>query len=324
MIDLKHHTVDWVSFRQALSLSLATGRPFVHRGAMRFVNDNPPYSAFLSDFDQFFQDHALGHFTAEVDDISFTPKRPLTFGSYRVMVNPYSSAVEMMLLLAPAFFRCCFRSRILFSGVSHSPISQGSSWMKESFLAVLERMGLYAGLSLRRFGFYGSGGGALEARIYPSEARAVSVGTRGKMAVTGARVYIAHLDTAIAREQKEALRESLTIDPARAGILEVRDCDGAWNHAEAYLSMDGLPVVLSENVPVYDFDGRNVFSAESASRAAAVLARRAGEAAASGRLPADLVREAVPYAVMTGSGIDLEGYPDDVRETQELARMFLD
>ncbi len=323
MIDISPHAVDWVSFRQALSLSLATGKPFAYRGAMRFINENPPYSAFLSDFDMFFQEQGLGHFMAEGDDISFTPKGPLSFGSYRVTVNPYSSAVEMLLLLALPLFNCPFRTKLLFSGVSHSPLSPGTSWMKESFLAVLEQMGLYAGVSLRRFGFYGSGGGVMEARVYPSEAKAVKLAARGELTCTGVRVYIAHLDTAIAVKQKEALRETLGLDQARAGILEVQDCDGAWNHAEAYLAMAGFPIVLWESAPVYNLDGKNIFTEETAFRAAESLALRAREFIASGKLPSDLVREAAPFAIMTGSEIGLDSYPDVVLEAGDIARMFL-
>jgi RNA 3'-terminal phosphate cyclase len=323
MIDIRSHTVDRVSFRQSLSLSLLSGRAFTYRGALAFVNANPPFSAYLSDFEQLFRDRDLGAFRVEGDDISFIPK-PVRFGVMNIPVNPYSSAVEMTLLLAPALFRREFRSKLLFSGVTHSPLSPGTSWMKESFLAVLEKMGLYASCSLRRFGFYGSGGGALEARVYPAEDRCAVIATSGPIAITGARVCIAHLDASIAREEKEALCAELTLDPSRAGILEVRDCDGAWNHAEVYLLMDGIPLVVSEAVPVYDFDGKNRFSEEGAAQAMRVLARRVRETVDAGRLPDNLVREIVPYAMMTGSAFDVDSYPEAVREAVETAKLFLE
>ena len=323
MINIQTRTVDRVSFRQALSLSLLSGRAFTYRGALAFVNANPPFSAYLSDFEQLFRDRDLGSFRVEGDDISFSP-RAVRFGVMDIPVNPYSSAVEMTLLLAPALFRREFRSKLLFSGVTHSTLSPGTSWMKESFLAVLEKMGLYASCSLRRFGFYGSGGGALEARIYPAEDRRAVIAARGDIAVTGARVCIAHLDASIAREEKEMLSADLALDPSRAGILEVRDCDGAWNHAEVYLVMDGVPLVVSETVPVYDFDGKNRFSNEGTAQSMKDLARRVRETVAAGRLPEDLAREIIPYAMMTGSAFDAAGYPDPVREAFEVAQMFLE
>lgn len=322
MIDIRSRTVDWVSFRQALSLSLLTGRPFAYRGALAFVNANPPYSAFLSDFELLFQERNLGSFTVEGDDIAFTPK-PVRFGNWRVSVNPYSSAVEMLLLLAPALLRQEFRSKLAFSGVTHSPLSPGTSWMKESFLAVLEKMGLYASCALRRFGFYGSGGGGMEARVYPVEEKRADICTTGKISVAGARVYIAHLDASIAVRQKEALCAALGLDLSRAGVLEVQDCDGAWNHAEVYLVLDGIPLVVSETVTVYDFEGKNRFSEERALATMPALAARAREAVASGRMPDDLAREIVPYAVMTGSAFDVSAYPDAVRESAKTARAFL-
>ena len=323
MLNIRSHTVDRVSFRQALSLSLLTGRAFTYRGAMGFVRANPPFSAYLSDFEQLFRDRDLGAFRVEGDDISFSPKT-VRFGVMDIPVNPYSSAVEMTLLLAPALFRREFRSKLLFGGVTHSPMSPGTSWMKESFLAVLEKLGFYGSCSLRRFGFYGSGGGALEARIYPAEERRAVITTRGPITITGARVYIAHLDASIAREEKEALCADLALDPSRAGILEVRDCDGAWNHAEVYLVMNGLPLVVSEAVPVYDFDGKNRFSEEGAAQSMKDLALRVKETIEAGRLPDDLVREIVPYAMMTGSAFDVAEYPEAVRESVEVAHLFLE
>lgn len=322
MIKLQTRTVDRVSFRQALSLSLLAGRAFTYRGALAFVNANPPFSAYLSDFERLFRDRDLGAFRVEGDDISFSPG-PVRFGAIDIPINPYSSAVEMTLLLAPALFRREFRSKLLFGGVTHSPLSPGTSWMKESFLAVLEKMGLYASCSLRRFGFYGSGGGALEARVYPAEERRAVIATRGPVAITGARVYIAHLDASIAREEKESLCADLALDPSRAGILEVRDCDGAWNHAEVYLVMDGVPLVVSGTVPVFDFDGKNRFGEEGAAQAMKDLARRVREIAEAGRLPDDLAREIVPYAMMTGSDFDVAEYPEAVRESVEVAHLFL-
>ena len=323
MIEIQPRTIDWVSFRQALALSLLTGRPFAYRGALAFVNANPPYSAFLSDFELLFRDRNLGMFSVEGDDISFSPK-PVRFGNWRVSVNPYSSAVEMMLLLAPALFRQEFRTKLAFSGVTHSPLSPGTSWMKESFLAMLERMGLHASCALRRFGFYGSGGGGMEARVYPAEEKGADISSTGKISVAGARVYIAHLEASIAVRQKEALCAGLGLDLSRAGVLEVQDCDGAWNHAEVYLAMDGIPLVVSETVPVYDFEGKNRFSEERALAAMPALAARARETVASGRVPDDLAREIAPYAVMTGSSFDVSAYPDPVRESLEMARLFIE
>ncbi|MBP7585255.1 MAG: hypothetical protein KBA61_14540 [Spirochaetes bacterium] len=123
--------------------------------------------------------------------------------------------------------------------------------------------------------------------------------------------------------QKEALCAGLGLDLSRAGVLEVQDCDGAWNHAEVYLAMDGIPLVVSETVPVYDFEGKNRFSEERALAAMPALAARARETVTTGRMPDDLAREVAPYAAVTGSAFDVRAYPDPVRESAETVRAFL-
>ncbi len=322
MIDIRSTPIDWISFRQALSLSLLTGRPFRYRGALSFINAHPPYTAFLSDYEQLFQTYSLGEFLTENEDISFMP-RPVRYGTFPVSVNPYSSAIEIMLLMLPVLFRQEFRSRLLISGVTHSPLAFGTGWMKESLLGLLESMGLFASCTLRRFGFYGSGGGGLESRIYPAEKKRAEIPIRGEISVYGARVFIAHLDTEIARAQKEMIAEELGIDPGKAGILEVRDCDGAWNHVEAYLMMGNLPLVISETTPVYDFEGRSNFSREGAMETPLRLARRVREVIEGERIPEELLRESLPFLMMTGGEVNLEDYSASVRETEKSCRLFL-
>ena len=323
MIEIHSNEIDWIAFRQALSLSLLTGRPFIYRGALAFINANAPYSAFLSDFELLFQNYNLGEFHIKNDDISFIPK-PVRFGTFDISVNPYSSAIEILLLLLPVLFHQEFRSRILISGVTHSPLSFGTGWMKESFLALFESMGLYASCSLRRFGFYGSGGGGLESRVYPAEKKKAAIPLQGDISAYGARVFIAHLDSSIARSQKEIIEGELGIDSQKTGILEVRDCDGAWNHAEVYLMMGNLPLVISETTPVYGFEGENLFSPERALETPLRLAKRVREIITEGRMPDDLLREAISCMILTGNDVGLETFPVCISEAEKTARLFLD
>lgn len=313
---------DWVLIRQALSLSLASGRECRIKGGLAFINRNQPFSAFLSDFEELFQKCQFGRFATEGDDVLFYPK-PVRFGNFTIQINPYSSAIELLLLLMPTLFRQEFRSRLHLSGVTHSPLSFGTSWMKESFLASLERLGLYASCTLRRFGFYASGGGFIEAKVYPAEAKnAPETCTASDEAkLTGARIYIAHLDSSIAIREKDFLREALGLEEGNAGILEIRDCDGAWNHAEIYYLAKGLPAVLSEAVPVYDFYGKFIFSENAIIPAMGKLAAKTRTLLEKASLPEALEREIALYRVMTGNAT--EDASESVKASIELAEQFM-
>ncbi len=321
MILVSLQNPDWVLIRQAISLSLAHQMDCRIAGALEFLNCNPHITAFLSDIEEFCVRYDFGNFSTEGNDVLFYPKFP-RFGNFTISINPYSSAIELMLLLMPALFKQIFRSRLYLSGVTHSPFTFGTSWMKESFLAALEQMGMYASCTLRRFGFYASGGGLIEAKVYPAEAKRLSeFNIPGDSArFTGARIYIAHLDSSIAVQEKNFLCEDLGLDEAQTGILEIRDCDGAWNHAEIYCLVDGLPVVFSETVPVYDFSGAFIFSENSIQPAMEKLVNNTRVALQNAWLPEELEKEIAIYHAMIGNTAEYRS--KSARASAELAAQF--
>jgi hypothetical protein len=305
MIHIAPAQIDWVLIRQTVSCALASGKSCRISGAVDFLNSHPHYSAFLSDFEECFQRYDFGRFELDGNDILFYP-RPVRFGSFQITINPYSSAIEMMLLLMPALFSREFRSRLFLSGTTHSPFTFGTSWMKESFLALLERLGLYASCALRRFGFYGSGGGGIEAKVYPFESKKFSETTASNPpTIVGGRIYIAHLESNIALMEKEMLCGLLQVDAGKVGILEIRDCDGAWNHAEVYCTLFDIPIVVSETVPVYDFSGTFVFSKNTILTKMEMLAEKARAFIACEVLPEEMERELAPYFILTGNHFEL-------------------
>ncbi len=321
MISVSLPHLDWVLLRQALSLSLAFDKECRLEGGLDYIKCNEPFSAFLSDVEEVIQKYQFGHFTIDGEDILFFPK-PAHFGNFSIQINPYSSAMEILLFLMPALFRQEFRSRIFLSGVTHSRFSFGTSWMKESFLTALEQMGLYASCTLRRFGFYASGGGLIEAKVYPAETKTTmgSPISNNETRLTGARIYIAHLDSSIAVREKNYLCVSLSIDEAKTGILEIRDCDGAWNHAEVYCITKEMPVVLCETVPVYDFSGKFIFSENTIIPSMEKLANKTRAFLDGASLPDELEREIALYRVIAGNSGKFTS--QSAMESADLAAQF--
>lgn len=322
MISISPSHLDWVLIRQSISLSLAFGKECRIVGGLTFINNNQPFSAYLSDIEEVFRTHQFGHFDAKGNDLLFYPK-PVHFGNFTISINPYSSAIELMLLFMPALFRQEFRSRIYFSGVTHSPLSFSTSWMKDCFLSILEQMGFYASCMLRRFGFYASGGGLIEAKVYPAESKSAydACISFDKAILTGARIYIAHLDSSIAIREKNLLREMLGLDEGNTGILEIRDCDGAWNHAEVYCAIQEMPVVLWEPVPVYDFSGTFIFSEKAAQLTMEKLASKTHAFLEGSSFPDELEREIALYRVMTGNTAECTS--QSARASAELTSQFI-
>lgn len=282
--------MSWTHLRQALSLSLLTGKE-VSIAAGHILASSFEARATFDDIAGVLERLCGSRPTVENGTVVFSP-RPIKPGRYRIDTGPFSSAIEPVLLLMPALFHCDFRSVIECTGVTHSPISYPTSFVKESLLAFLERLGFMGSLRLSRFGFHGSGGGAVEARIYPRESMRSAIPLDGKAELVGARVIFSHVSRELADMEKRMIADRLGLEEERVSILEVVDADGCGNSLSAVLNLDGLPIVIFREITIVDQSGRIVVSegdVEGAIDAIADEARRAMELGITDRLAGELI-----------------------------------
>ncbi|HSV95316.1 MAG TPA: RNA 3'-terminal phosphate cyclase [Spirochaetota bacterium] len=302
MIGLSLPEIDHVALRHAISLSLATGRAFRLADGFRFVRENPVAGSLLADWENALGMLSAGSFGSDGDDLLFRPGT-LKHGDYSFVTGAFSSALELVLLLIPPLTRLEYRSTLGVRGVTHSDLTYTTDFANITIFDLLERMGFYIHLSLKRFGFYGSGGGLLEAKAYPEESSGVFPALRYRdVRITGARVYIAKLPTDIAMTQREMLVERAGIPASAVGIVEVLDADGPGNFIQAYAECDGGVRIVQAASPVYSGEGAYIFSREVAAETARSAVEECGRLVAEKAVPERAVRELLPYIVLSGSG----------------------
>ncbi len=303
MIEISLPEIDHVAVRHAVSLSLATGRSIRLAGAFGFVKENPAAGNLLADWENALGVLSAGSFRNDGDDLLFAPGA-LKNGDYLFETGAFSSALELVLLLLPPLTRLEYRSSLGVRGVTHSHLSCTTDFANLTLFDVLERMGFFLHLSLKRFGFYGSGGGLLEAKAYPEESGAGIPSLRyGDVRITGARVYIAKLPTHIAATQREILVERAGIPAPAVGIVEVLDADGPGNFIQVYAECDGGVRIEQAVSPVYSGQGAYLFDAEAAAETAKSAVEACERLVAGKTVPERAVREILPYIVLSGSGI---------------------
>ncbi len=295
----------WVHFRQALSLSLAWKRPITIGGGADFLVKTPALTPIFNDIKGIIANLNAGEFTETGGDLIFTPGS-ITFGRHRLETGPFSSGVEAALFLMPALFFQGFRSVLTVYGVTHPAGFHSTGFVKEALLPVLEGLGFYASLSLKRFGFHGSGEGEFEMRIYPHEIRrGGTMPVRPAESVAGARIFIAGMNLDLAARYRDYISRALGVSENLVSILEIRDAAGMGCAVQVYLGAGRQNHVLYRNIPVYNAAGDLVFDeAESL----AVLDSLAGEAKslAGGRnLPDPLVAETLPWLFLSGGTVEL-------------------
>ena len=134
--------------------------------------------------------------------LRFTPSR-IAGGAYRWDVGT-AGAISLVLqtiliplALAPA------SSRISITGGTHVPWSPPFPYIEQVLLPVLGGMGLRASLTLKRWGFYPKGGGAVEGQIQPSSLQPLTLtGRGGPVEIVGCSA-VAGVPVSVAERQRD-------------------------------------------------------------------------------------------------------------------------
>jgi len=298
--------LDWKLLRQVLASALAARRSVQIIGGGSYLATNPAYLPFFEDMVTLSHEANLGTFDVKGGDLFFEPRN---MESHNVTINggKFSSFVEMVLFLAPWCFSRDFRTVITCGGVSHSPLSPPTSFLRESLFDFLETMGLYGSIQLQRFGFYGSGGGSAVARIYPAEARPVkTVMPEVTPRIIGARIFFARVSPELAKRQKQKIAGLLKLDDRDVAIIEVRDADGMGNSIQVSIAAGERTLQVSDDMPIYNYAGDLVVDEGDFNRVIEKVCSEALETVKTGNLPDELARELLPFVLLSGNNDAVE------------------
>lgn len=286
---------DWISIRQALSLSLASCRPAAVRDGGAFLKHNEKFIPVMEDLKGACRTLNAGTLDYSGSDIVFTPQRPVS-GTCEVKSGKFSSSMEVVLFVLPALFELDFRTVLNITGVTNSPVSCSTGFVREGLYGFLEQAGLYASMSLRRYGFYGSGEGSLEVRAYPAERKkgALQIQKTG-LALEGARILFSGVQPELAKREKQRLRDALSLPDEKVSILEIRNAAGFGNSLEAYLRSGNSLYVISREMAFYDHTGDFIFDETSCNYSINEFIGEVNSVLQYSEIPFPLYRELLPF-----------------------------
>jgi hypothetical protein len=300
----------WRHIRIILSLALMRKEPVVVKKGFEFIEKNYDLIPLYNDIKRIVFETGAGILNDSGSDIVFNPEGIL-YGTYNFDTDKYSSISEIELFLLPSLFQCEFRSVIHFRGVTHSHLSYPTTFLKETLFSFMEYTGHYASLNLKRFGFYGSGGGAAESRVYPAEP-----GDRGDIffscekKIEGVRIFLARMNMEMAAREKDFVVKNTGIDGNSVQIMEVVDADGYGNSIQVYVKCGNLSVILSRDMEIYNSAGDFIFDEEKYYMTLSGLMKETDKLIRFNKLPDYLIDELLPYLFMNGSAV-----PDDMKNS---------
>jgi len=142
-------------------------------------------------------------------EITFTPQPPCA-GVYEFDIGTAGSTTLVLQTILPILLCADGPSTVGIRGGTHNSMSPPVEFLQESFLPVLNRIGISASVALERHGFYPAGGGAIRATIHPWQAMApLELMERGKHIDRHADVLIANLPAHVATREAQTLKHAL-------------------------------------------------------------------------------------------------------------------
>ena len=297
---------DWRHIRMALSLALMRREPVIVKNGYEFIGKNYDLVPLYNDLKKTVFDTGAGMLNESGTDIMFYPEG-LPPGTYNFETDKFSSISEIELFLLPSLLYSEFRSVINYTGVTHCHLSYPTTFLKETLFSFLEVTGHYASLNLKRFGFYGSGGGSAVSRIYPAEpVKCGSLFSFDECRIEGVRIFMAKMNMEMAGREKEFIVRNAGVDESRVQIMEIVDADGYGNSIHIYVKCGGVNVILSRDMEIYNSAGDFVFDESRYYTTLAGLLRDTGRLVKLKTLPDYLIDEVIPYLVLGGSEIPEE------------------
>jgi RNA 3'-terminal phosphate cyclase (ATP) len=165
-------------------------------------------------------------------------------GNFFFDIGSAGSATLVAQTLLPALFLADKPSSITIIGGTHNPMAPPFDFIEKTFLPAIATASFYAECKLTRYGFYPAGGGKINFEIKPKPKDSsvqINLCQEAKEMQITAKVYTAHLPSAITQRQRKLLLASPLAQPDNnlrlteplniAGIelIDVKDSNGPGN-----------------------------------------------------------------------------------------------
>ena len=322
MIVVELENPDWTALRQAMALSLATGRNCSIEGVdpvLDSIHNRRMLDAVIAVLEEF-----PGCRLTEKTNSLLLENDGLQYGNFQVKMHPYVPLSEIVFLLAPALSFCEFRSELQLEGVTHSHLSYPSSYLKEALPSVIGKAGYTVASSLKRFGFYASGEGIMGTKVYPYEKREDHVSWNDNVwDIVDLRIFVSKIDVTFAEYQKQYLQDRLDPEDGVISIMEIINAAGYGNHIDVYMRSGDIMAVESMTMELYDESGEFIFSDEMMNENLDDLCKRVQGVIADNSIPPGVLREAAPFLHLAGISLNENGFNERIQgSTLQVCGLF--
>lgn len=154
--------------------------------------------------------------------ITFTPGNVMP-GAYTFSISTAGSATLVLQTVLPALLTAESESTIVLEGGTHNPFAPPFDFLKNSFLKVLEKMGVAVEASIETYGFYPAGGGRMIIKITPvRKLKPIDITERGIIKRITATALFSAIPADVAKGELALVQNEFGLQIKECNIREVK------------------------------------------------------------------------------------------------------
>jgi RNA 3'-terminal phosphate cyclase (ATP) len=210
--------------RTALGLSLVTGRPFsIHniRGRRRKPGLLRQHLTAVRAATIIGNAEVTGSELGS-SALSFAPKA-INPGTYTFSIGTAGSCTLVLQAILPALLLANESSKITIEGGTHNPMAPPFNFLQESYLPLLQKMGVKISATLERPGFYPAGGGRIVVKVEPvGKLLPIELAQRGELTIS-ALTLCAQLPGHIGQRELNHIQRKLGVKEENTTQEQLKD-----------------------------------------------------------------------------------------------------
>lgn len=178
-------------------------------------------------------------------ELTFVPGEVVA-GDYRFAVGSAGSAMLVLQTVLLPLALADNPSTLVLEGGTHNRCAPQFDFIEESFLPLINRMGVRATAELERYGFYPAGGGCVRVGIEPvRKLNPLELIQRGEIVGQRARAVVANIDLRIAEREIAVIKKKLGWRDECLRVEQVRNSPGPGNYVAIAIESEQVTEVVT-------------------------------------------------------------------------------
>ncbi len=172
--------------------------------------------------------------------------RPIQGGAFTFDIGSAGSCTLVLQTIVLALASAAVPSVVHLRGGTHNPLAPSASFLQESYLPLLAKMGVHTSLSVHRHGFFPAGGGELSLVVQPMHAwMPLHLRDRGQRVQAFAQSLIAAVPVDVATRELATVGKKMGWSADQLQTKALRANEGPGNVLQLVLAHEQVTVLFT-------------------------------------------------------------------------------